>query len=155
MSHEEIHLRLVGRIRFMAYEDEQDIRLSHIRGCDFEFDGIDPFVEAALWLADQLRKRGVEIRGRRAWAGSRRKIHRHKIPGLVGLLTVDLARDLENDKVLFRADLYGFDSPSCDKFKDGDLYHLVSEFVNRADMLIRRAEPAKTIFDNVPQGKSS
>ena len=147
MKHEEIHLRIVGRIRFMAYEDEQDIRLSHIKGCDFEFDGINPGVEAALWLADELRKRCVEIQGRRAWASSKRKVHRtHHIPGLVGLLTVELARNLETGEVLFRANLHGFDSPSCDKFKGGNLYQLVSQFVNKADMMICREGHTKTIF---------
>lgn len=155
MNHEEIHLRLIGRIRFLAYEDEQDIRLAMIEGCDFEFDGISPGVEATLWLADELRKRGVEIRGRRAWAGSRRRIHRtHRIPTLMGTMTVELTRNLETDEVLFRANLHGFDSPSCNRFKGGDLFKLVSEFVNRVDMMICHEGHTKTIFhDTHSRGK--
>ena len=82
MGPKEIRLRIMGGMLFLAYEDERDIRLARIEGCNFEFDEVSPGVEAALWLADELRKRGTEIRGRRAWAGGRRM--GYKTPAMPG-----------------------------------------------------------------------
>ncbi|MCE2509283.1 MAG: hypothetical protein J4G04_08370 [Nitrosopumilaceae archaeon] len=57
MDPDELHLRWVGRIWFLAYEDENFLRLAKPEGCDFDYDEDGtPGVVAILWPANELRR---------------------------------------------------------------------------------------------------